>query len=249
MKHLVFGPKQRKASLLPSFLLGSLFAFLLTTQAWGETGDHHQAYLDALDTVIASETRIEAEMERISNGAVAHYDFLQHEHIELLRHANALRHPPTQMSVSQHDAVIARADALLMAAESVELVIADFLRAQALLSSAVSNTLDLLATQPNQSQTNADLGNLQQLAHAAREFRTNNTTETREVLYAAFDEVASLDIGQTWQSELSVQRRLIRNNAAQAVQGKGKLAMAEVTSLAEVLQATYLAAMTETRQG
>lgn len=250
MNRLASKSKQSRAWLLPAFLLTFLSTFLstflLASQASAETGDHHQAYLDALDTVMAAETRIGGEMTRIGNGAVAHYDFLQHEHIELLRHASALRHPPTRMSASERDSVIARADALLMAAESLELVIADFLRAEALLSSAVSNTLDLLATQPSQRLTNADLNHLQQLAHAARKFRTDNTSETREVLYAAFDKAASLDIEQTWQSELSVQRYLIRNNATEAVAGVSKLAMAEITSLAEVLRVTYLAAVSET---
>jgi hypothetical protein len=249
MNRLVFESKQSRAWLLPVFLLSFLSTFLPASQASAETGDHHQAYLDALDTVMEAETRIGGEMARISNGAVAHYDFLQHEHIELLRHANALRHPPIRMSASDRDIVIARADALLMAAESLELVIADFLRAEALLSSAVSNTLDLLSTQPSQRPTNAELNHLRQLTHAAREFRTDNTSETREVLYAAFDKVASLDIEQTWQSALSVQRHLIRNNSTEAVSGISKLAMAGTKSLAEELRVTYIAAMTQDYRG
>lgn len=242
MNRSVFDSRQHRGWLLTAFLSTFLFA----SQALAETVSHHQAYLSALDTVIAAETRIGSEMTRISSGTVAHYDFLQHEHIELLRHASALRHPPTRMSASERDSVIARADALLMSAESLELVIADFLRAEALLSSAVSNTLDLLATQPKQKPTNADLNTLQQLAHAAREFNSDNTSATQGVLYAAFDKVASLDIAQKWQNELSVQRHLIRNNATVAGAGLSKLAVAELTSLAEVLQATYLAVMTET---
>jgi len=244
MNRLVSESRQSRAWLLPAVLFTFLSTYLLASQASAETGDHHQAYLDALDTVMTAQTRIDGEMTRISNGTVAHYDFLQHEHIELLRHASALRHPPTQMSASARDSVIAHADALLMAAESLELVIADYLRAEAQLSGAVSNTLDLLAAQSDQGLANSELSHLQELAHAATDFRRGNTAETREVLYAAFDKVASLDIGQTWQNELSVQGYLVRNNSAEAASGPSKLAMAGITPLAEQLREAYLAAMT-----
>ncbi|MBT8145404.1 MAG: hypothetical protein KJN90_01045, partial [Gammaproteobacteria bacterium] len=228
MNRIVFASRQRRALLLPSLLLAFLSAFLLASQTLAETGDHHQAYLDALDIVTAAESRIGGEMTRISNGTVAHFDFLQHEHIELLRHARALHHPPTWMSAGTRDIIISQADSLLTSAESLELVIADFLRAQALLNNAVSNTLDLLATQPNPRLSNTDLDTLQQLAHAAGLFRTHNTSETREVLYAAFDKVASLDIDQTWQNELSVQKHLIRSNATEPAAAIGRLAESDV---------------------
>jgi len=219
-----------------------LASCLCASQALAETGDHHRAYLDALDTVLAAEARIGEEMARVSNGTVAHYDFLQHEHIELLRHARALRHPPTDMSAAERDSVLAQADMLVMAAESLELVIADFLRAQALLGSALSNTLDLIATQANQGLSDVALAHLQQLAVAAKEFRTDNSTATREALDAAFDRVASLEIGQTWLGELSVQRELIRNNAAEADAGLAKLARAGVEASAKELRGVYVAA-------
>ncbi|MBT8147141.1 MAG: hypothetical protein KJN90_09825, partial [Gammaproteobacteria bacterium] len=66
-------------------------------------------------------------------------------------------------------------------------------------------------------------------------------------LYAAFDKVASLDINQTWQNELSVQKHLIRSNATKPAAAIGRLAKSDVTPLAESLQATYLAAMARER--
>ena len=197
MNRLVSESKQSRAWLLPALLFTFLSTYLFASQASAETGGHHLAYLDALNRVMTAQTRIDGEMTRISNGTVAHYDFLQHEHIELLRHAKALRHPPTDMPVSERDSVIAQADVLFMAAESLELVIADYLRAEAQLGGAVSNTLDLLATPPSQGLANADLNYLQGLADAVREFRRDNTAQTRDVLYAAFDKVASLDSEQT----------------------------------------------------
>jgi len=243
MNRLVSESRPSRSWLLQALLFTFLASYLFATQAFAEIGGHHQAYLDALDTVTTAQTRIDGEMMRISNGTVAHYDFLQHEHIELLRHARALRHPPTQVSASARDSVIAYADSLLMAAESLELVIADYLRAEAQLSSAVSNTLNLLAIQSEQSSTKSDFNLLQGLAHAAKEFRRENTSETREVLQAAFDKVESLDVERTWQRELSVQGYLIRNNSTEAATGRSKLAMAGIPSIAEQLRMTYIAAM------
>lgn len=242
MKRIISRSEQGKPLLSTALLFTLLASYLCASQASAEGGDHHRAYLDALDTVTAVEARIGEEMTRISNGSVAHYDFLQHEHIELLRHARALRHPPTDVSAAERDAVLAQADALLMVAETLELVIADFLRAQALLGSAVSNTLDLIATQANQGLSDTELTRLRQLDEAAREFRTDNSAATREALDAAFDRVASLEIGQTWHRELSVQRVLIRNNAAEADAGLAKLARAGVGASAKELRGVYVAA-------
>lgn len=239
MKRLVPEFNQSRAWLL----LALLCTYLFIGQASAETGDHHHAYLDAINKVMLAQTRIDGEMTRISNGTVAHFDFLQHEHIELLRHARALRHPPTGMSASERDSVIARADVLLRAAESLELVIADYLRAEAQLSSAASNTLDLLATQSGEGLASADHNQLLVLADAIKEFRRENTPETRDVLDAAFDRVGSLDVELAWQSALSAQRMQIRNNSTEAATAPDKLAMTGITSLAEELQATYVAAM------
>lgn len=235
--------KQSRAWFLPALLFTFLSTYLLATQASAESGDHHQAYLDALDIVSAAESRIDEEMIRISNGTVAHYDFLQHEHIELLRHASALRHPPIAMPASERDAVIAQADAILIAAKSLELVIADYLRAQAQLNSAISNTLDLIATRTEQSPTGSELKQLQGMADAAKDIRRDNTDETREDLYAAFDKVAAQNGEQTWLRELLVQESLIRGNAIAAT--ASQLAMAGIPALAEELRLMYGAAMGE----
>jgi hypothetical protein len=248
MNYLVFNSKQTKVLLPSCFLFVFLFTLMFAKQVLAETeagtDTHQSAYLDALDTVIAADMGIREGMSRISDGTVAHFDFLQNEHIELLRHASALRHPPTRLAPGERPRVIALAEALFSFAESLELVIADFLRAQALLGSAVSSTLDLLATQSKQRLSNAEQSSFQQLASSARKFRTNNTPESRKALYAAFDEVAALRLNQTLQSELLVQRTLIQNNANEAAAGLGRVAAAELTPLAGKLKATYLAALT-----
>jgi len=110
-----------------------------------ELARRHQEQYDAPSKhVAATPTRIEEEMQRIRSGQVAHYDFLQYEHIEMLRHARALSFPPASLAAEQHEAMLSQAEQLQQSAEQYELIIADFLRAQAVASSAKFNYQDLL---------------------------------------------------------------------------------------------------------
>ncbi|MFM1897131.1 MAG: hypothetical protein RLZZ385_2205 [Pseudomonadota bacterium] len=93
--------------------------------------DHASAYAKALDHALQAESRISAEMERIQQGEVAHFDFLQFEYGEALRHARALAFPPESIAGDQRQAVTEQAAGLLQAVESLEWIIADFLRAEA----------------------------------------------------------------------------------------------------------------------
>lgn len=118
---------------------------------------HRKAYAEALDRVAKAPARIMREMQRIRSGEVAHYDFLQYEHIEMLRHARALSYPPANLERPQHDALIAQADELQRSAGEYELIITDFLRAYASASNARTNLQDLVrlmsrdADEPTQS--------------------------------------------------------------------------------------------------
>lgn len=105
---------------------------------------HLEDYQTAVDRVAEASTRIAAEMQRIRSGEVAHYDFLQYEHIEMLRHARALSFPPADLDAAQHAAMLAEATHWQQSAEDYELVIADFLRSHATASGAKSNYQDLL---------------------------------------------------------------------------------------------------------
>jgi len=240
---LFFVSYYRTGLTLPAWLLTFLLAFLFASQTSAETSSHHDAYLDALGKVLVAQQRIAAEMDNIGNGTVAHYDFLQHEHIELLRHARALRHPPIHLTASKRDSVKAQADVLLQAAESLELMIADFLRAQALLRSAVSNVMDLVITQPAQGLVPEILDHRQQVVLAARDFQMDNTPETFSSLDSALDRVLSLKIESAQHKELLVQQTLIRNNADKPASAMRRLAESDVLLYAQSLQATYLAAM------
>lgn len=88
--------------------------------------------------------RIESEMQRIRSGEVAHYDFLQFEHIEMLRHARALSHPVANVNGSERESLLSEARRLQAEASRYEIIIADFLRGHAAALNARLNYQDLL---------------------------------------------------------------------------------------------------------
>lgn len=116
--------------------LSAILVFALTGMTYAESDDpevaHPREYEAAMATVLEGTTRIEGEMRHILRGDVAHYDFLQYEHIELIRHARALAHPPAALDQVAREQIAALADEVLEAANELEWIIADFLRAQAL---------------------------------------------------------------------------------------------------------------------
>lgn len=120
---------------------------------------HHQDYLAALEKVTSAQAKLIYEMNRIQTGEVAHYDFLQYEHIELIRHAKALAHPPAALPESIRVDLTHQAQTLLDSANQLEWVIADFLRAHALVLSARYNLNDLI----QQKATETDIEQLNHL--------------------------------------------------------------------------------------
>jgi cytochrome c peroxidase len=64
---------------------------------------------------------------------VAHFDFVQAEHLELIRHARALQHPPSALSAASRQCLQNGASRLLQEVMLLELPIADYLQARAML--------------------------------------------------------------------------------------------------------------------
>jgi hypothetical protein len=94
---------------------------------------HPAAYLAALQIINEAKENLLTEMRRIQSGEVAHFDFLQYQHLELIRHASALQFPPTTLSADIRAKLNTEAQTLLAAANQLEWTIADFLRAQAMI--------------------------------------------------------------------------------------------------------------------
>jgi cytochrome c peroxidase len=95
-------------------------------------GSHEQAYEAAIRAVEEAGRQLLPAMRRIHDGSVAHYDFLQFQHLELIRHARALHHPPSSIGAQKRLELVEAAQALLEEVNDLEWVIADFLRAGAM---------------------------------------------------------------------------------------------------------------------
>jgi len=101
-------------------------------------GSHQELYRAAIAATAAAQDKLLSEMTRINSAEVAHFDFLQYQHLELIRHARALHYPPAQLGGDVRSALIAEAERLLAEANQLEWVISDFLRAEAM--SRIMNT-------------------------------------------------------------------------------------------------------------
>lgn len=96
-------------------------------------GSHEKAYRAAIQAVEEAGEQLLPEMRRIHAGEVAHYDFLQARHLELIRHARALHHPPSSVGEPERRELVEAAQVLLTEVNELEWVIADFLRAEAMI--------------------------------------------------------------------------------------------------------------------
>ena len=77
--------------------------------------------------------RLQNALTDVDTGAVAHFDFVQFEHLELIRHTRALQHPPTALSAASRQCLQNGASQLLQEVMLLELPIADYLQARAML--------------------------------------------------------------------------------------------------------------------
>ncbi|CAN0496447.1 unnamed protein product, partial [Discosporangium mesarthrocarpum] len=111
--------------------------------ASAESGSHETAYAEALHRVVTAQDLLLEEMRKIQSGEIAHYDFLQHAHIELLRDARGLRHSPASLPAVKRTALQEQAAQVLQLANAMEWTLADFLRSHAQISGALASTIDL----------------------------------------------------------------------------------------------------------
>jgi len=93
---------------------------------------HHSGYQTAISNADAAKEKLLTEMRRIQSGEVAHFDFLQFQHLELIRHARALQHPPSDLAADKREQLTGQAQQLLAAAHALEWTISDYLRAEAM---------------------------------------------------------------------------------------------------------------------
>jgi len=176
---------------------------------------HQQEYTAALNLAADAPARIAVEMQRIRTGEVAHYDFLQYEHIEMLRHARALSFPPANLESAQRQALLSQALEWQHSAQQYELIIADFLRVQAVLSNAKANYQDLLRI----LSVGADEKTLSLLAQAeqhALAFYQQPRPDTRREFENSSQALYDINLHPERVEELKLQIRLLLATAQTA---------------------------------
>jgi len=174
---------------------------------------HQTEYAAALNRTAEAPARITEEMQRIRSGQVAHYDFLQYEHIEMLRHARALSFPPVNLEAEQRDVMLSQAAEWQQSAEQYELIIADFLRTQAVAGSAKANYLDLLQILSVEADEEI-LSLLVRAEQSALTFYTQPGSETQLEFEGAVRALQGVNLNPQHLEELQLQVRLLLENVS-----------------------------------
>ena len=174
---------------------------------------HQEEYEAAVNHAADAPTRIFEEMQRIRSGEVAHYDFLQYEHIEMLRHARALSFPPANLEPEQREAMLSQASHLQQTAEQYELIIANFLRTHAVASSAKSGYVDLLYILSFDADEKI-LSLLAQAKQSAMAFYLQPRPETKLELENSTRALHGIDLNSERLEELQLQVRLLLANVS-----------------------------------
>lgn len=94
---------------------------------------HEQTYRTAAAALTSIFEKLLAEMQRLEANEVSHFDFVQAQHLELIRHARALQFPPSSWTDTEQSCLIEASDILLERVMELEWTIASFLQAQAML--------------------------------------------------------------------------------------------------------------------
>ena len=93
---------------------------------------HEQAYRAAASAMAPLFDKLLAEMQRLAADDSLHFDFVQAQHLELIRHARALQFPPSSVTDTERSCLSTESEALLSAVMALEWTIARFLQAQAM---------------------------------------------------------------------------------------------------------------------
>ncbi|MEQ8408583.1 MAG: cytochrome c peroxidase [Gammaproteobacteria bacterium] len=177
---------------------------------------HSKDYKLTLEITSSAPSRIENEMQRIRSGEVAHYDFLQYEHIEMLRHARALSFPPAEVDSEMRASMLQQAEQWQAAAAQYELTIADFLRSHAVSLNAKLNYQDLLRafSLGADEKTQALLVRAEDSVIA---YFQQPDSETRTRLEDTTRALATLDLNSERYAELQHQVQMLVSNAPELV--------------------------------
>jgi methyl-accepting chemotaxis protein len=99
---------------------------------------HHQAYLDGIQSIEKHFAQMQAEMLRTRFGEVKHYDYVQHNYIELQRHVNSMLSVPDFVDHETSQKLTNLANAMDQQVKDLEFTLSDFNRANSLLRNSVA---------------------------------------------------------------------------------------------------------------
>jgi hypothetical protein len=206
--------------------------------ASAESGSHETAYAEALHRVVTAQDLLLEEMRKIQSGEVAHYDFLQHAHIELLRDARGLRHSPASLPAVKRTALQEQAAQVLQLAGAMEWTLADFLRSHAQISGALASTIDLaqLARSGASETTQTALVGL---GNAAQTYGQQPSSSALAALVRSFETALELSMHEQYREELTRQRDLISENAAPRQHAINAISTSGLGLAASQLQGLY----------
>ncbi|HHT00154.1 MAG TPA: hypothetical protein ENK73_04775 [Thiomicrospira sp.] len=98
--------------------------------------NHHQAYQEAFSSLENHFLRLSENSYKISQGGVAHYDFIQANLVKLKRVANALVFTPDYLDEKTQMQLQAKAEEIIAAAETLDNQIVEFMRVNSLLNNS-----------------------------------------------------------------------------------------------------------------
>ncbi|MDP2284744.1 MAG: cytochrome c peroxidase, partial [Pseudohongiella sp.] len=107
------------------------------------SNSYAEAYRRVSTNMAPIHDQLVTEMQRVQDGTVQHFDFVQFQHLELIRHARALQFPPSSLTEPHRSTLQERAVELLAKVESLEWIIADFLYARAMVGVLNARLRDL----------------------------------------------------------------------------------------------------------
>lgn len=171
-----------------------------------EEDDHRRDYDEALNIALQGESRIVEEMIKIRSNEIAHFDFLQFEHIQLIRHSRALAFPPADIATSTKTKIEIEANLLLNSAQGLELVIADYLRAIAQVKNATNNTADIITKMLETSSPEQSLP-LRELKKTMTQMTTADHANHWPDIDSLFSKVLALNTITQLHSELALQHQ------------------------------------------
>lgn len=93
-----------------------------------DASQHLDIYRTVADEMEPTYQKLLHELERVLEGQVLHFDFVQFQHLELIRRARALQFPPVSLDTERQNRLAEQASALVEKIVNLEWPISDLLR-------------------------------------------------------------------------------------------------------------------------